>query len=36
VGTKKPKYIQKIDIGRELYFDDYTYVVTPWVKKIFY
>jgi predicted methyltransferase len=29
VGTKKPKYIQKIDIGRELYFDDYTYVVTP-------
>lgn len=36
VGTKKPKYTQKVDLGRELYFDEYTYVVKPWVTKIFY
>lgn len=36
VGNKKPKIIGKVDIGRELYFDDYTYVVKPWKKKMFY
>lgn len=35
VGNKKPKYTQSVNLGRELYFDEYTYVVTPWVMKIF-
>lgn len=28
-GEKKPKYTGKVDIGRNLYFDEYTYVVKP-------
>lgn len=28
-GVKKPKYVEKVDIGRDLYFDEYTYVVKP-------
>ncbi|MDI6860808.1 MAG: bis-aminopropyl spermidine synthase family protein [Caldisericia bacterium] len=29
VGVKKPKYVESVNLGRELYFDEYTYVVTP-------
>ncbi|MGB9749396.1 MAG: bis-aminopropyl spermidine synthase family protein [Caldisericia bacterium] len=28
-GIKKPKYTGKVDLGRDLYFDEYTYVVKP-------
>lgn len=28
-GEKKPKYTGKVDLGRDLYFDEYTYVVKP-------
>jgi len=28
-GEKKPKYTGKVDLGRDLYFDEFTYVVKP-------
>ena len=34
-GEKKPKYTGKVDLGRDLYFDEFTYVVKPWMKILF-
>jgi len=34
-GEKKPKYTGKVNLGRDLYFDEFTYVVKPWTKILF-
>lgn len=36
LGEKKPKYTEKVELGKDLYFDEYTYVVKPWMKILFY